>query len=146
MPQINRRRFATSSGSATLGLLGLSAARAEHASAATSVLVDPKRQIAELQVPIIRYPGGNFVSGYNWRDGIGPKGQRPKVHERAWNSIESNQFGTDEFMQWCQLVGTQPSFDEPNRVVPHIFEVDQPGDKLTLKLPPRSYTLLRCGS
>lgn len=65
-------------------------------------------EIKQMHVPIIRYPGGNFVSGYNWLDGVGPKDQRPTVLERAWNSIETNQFGTNEFIQWCELVGTEP--------------------------------------
>lgn len=65
-------------------------------------------EVKEMQVPIMRYPGGNFVSGYNWLDGVGPKDKRPTVLERAWNSLETNQFGTDEFIEWCQLVGTEP--------------------------------------
>ena len=65
-------------------------------------------EIRKLGVPIIRYPGGNFVSGYNWLDGIGPKADRPLVLDKAWNTINTNQFGTDEFMAWCRLVGTQP--------------------------------------
>jgi alpha-N-arabinofuranosidase len=69
---------------------------------------DVAGEVRELQVPITRYPGGNFVSGYNWLDGVGPKGQRPTVLERAWNSIETNQFGTNEFVDWCRLVGTEP--------------------------------------
>ena len=69
---------------------------------------DVAGQIKEMGVPIIRYPGGNFVSGYNWLDGVGPKKQRPTVLERAWNSLETNQFGTNEFMDWCKLVGTDP--------------------------------------
>ena len=64
--------------------------------------------IRELGVPIIRYPGGNFVSGYNWLDGIGPQQDRPKVLDKAWNSLNTNQFGTDEFMAWCKAAGTQP--------------------------------------
>ena len=56
----------------------------------------------------MRYPGGNFVSGYNWLDGVGPKKDRPTVLERAWNSLETNQFGTNEFIDWCKLVGTEP--------------------------------------
>lgn len=64
--------------------------------------------IRGLGVPIIRYPGGNFVSGYHWLDGIGPKAERPTVLDKAWNSLDSNQFGTDEFMAWCKVVGTQP--------------------------------------
>ena len=69
---------------------------------------DVAREVKELGVPIVRYPGGNFVSGYNWLDGVGPKAQRPTVLERAWNSIETNQFGTNEFIEWCRAVGTEP--------------------------------------
>ncbi len=69
---------------------------------------DVIREITELGVPVMRYPGGNFVSGYNWLDGVGPKKQRPAVLERAWNSLETNQFGTNEFIDWCKRVGTEP--------------------------------------
>jgi alpha-N-arabinofuranosidase len=69
---------------------------------------DVAREITELGVPIVRYPGGNFVSGYNWLDGVGLKAQRPTVLERAWNSLETNQFGTNDFIEWCRLVGTEP--------------------------------------
>ena len=69
---------------------------------------DVIREVKEAGVPIVRYPGGNFVSGYNWLDGVGPKPQRPTVLERAWNSIETNQFGTNEFIDWCRAVGTEP--------------------------------------
>ena len=65
-------------------------------------------QIRKLRVPIIRYPGGNFVSGYNWLDGVGAKADRPKVLDKAWNSLQSNQFGTNEYMSWCQAAGTEP--------------------------------------
>jgi alpha-L-arabinofuranosidase len=65
-------------------------------------------EIKGLDVPIMRYPGGNFVSGYNWLDGVGPKKERPTVLERAWNSLETNQFGTNEFIDWCKLVNTEP--------------------------------------
>ena len=65
-------------------------------------------EIKQLSVPVMRYPGGNFVSGYNWLDGVGPKKQRPTVLERAWNSLETNQFGTNEFIEWCKLVSTEP--------------------------------------
>ena len=64
--------------------------------------------IKEMAVPIIRYPGGNFVSGYHWLDGVGPKDKRPTVLDRAWNTLDSNQFGTNEFMEWCKLVNTEP--------------------------------------
>jgi alpha-N-arabinofuranosidase len=69
---------------------------------------DVMDQIRKLRVPIIRYPGGNFVSGYNWLDGVGPKPDRPKVLDKAWNSLQSNQFGTNEYMGWCKAAGTEP--------------------------------------
>lgn len=69
---------------------------------------DVAAEVKGLGVPIMRYPGGNFVSGYNWLDGVGPKDKRPTVLERAWNSLETNQFGTNEFIDWCRLVGTEP--------------------------------------
>ena len=64
--------------------------------------------IQELHVPIVRYPGGNFVSGYNWRDGVGPKALRPTRLDLAWHTTEPNLFGTDEFMKWCQISGIEP--------------------------------------
>jgi alpha-L-arabinofuranosidase len=69
---------------------------------------DVVNEVKNLGVPIIRYPGGNFVSGYNWLDGVGPRQDRPRVLDKAWNSIESNQFGTNEFMAWCKAVGAEP--------------------------------------
>jgi alpha-N-arabinofuranosidase len=69
---------------------------------------DVAREVKELGVPIVRYPGGNFVSGYNWLDGVGPKAGRPTVLDRAWNSLESNQFGTNDFIEWCGVVGAEP--------------------------------------
>lgn len=64
--------------------------------------------VKKLKVPLIRYPGGNFVSGYNWEDGIGPKDQRPKRLDLAWRSLETNQFGLHEFMKWCAKVDAKP--------------------------------------
>jgi alpha-L-arabinofuranosidase len=69
---------------------------------------DTLQEVKDLAVPIMRYPGGNFVSGYNWIDGVGPKKNRPTVLERAWNSLETNQFGTNDFMDWAKAVGTEP--------------------------------------
>ncbi len=57
--------------------------------------------VKKLNVPIIRYPGGNFVSGYRWEDGIGDKAKRPKRMELAWKSIETNEVGIDEFQNWA---------------------------------------------
>jgi alpha-N-arabinofuranosidase len=64
--------------------------------------------VKQLNVSILRWPGGNFASGYNWKDGIGPKDQRPVRPELAWNDLESNRFGTDEFLKYCEMVGTEP--------------------------------------
>lgn len=69
---------------------------------------DIVEEVRNMGVPIVRYPGGNFVSGYRWQDGVGPKQDRPKVLDKAWNTVNSNQFGTNEFLGWCKLVGTQP--------------------------------------
>jgi alpha-N-arabinofuranosidase len=71
---------------------------------------DVLKEIKGMGVPVIRYPGGNFVSGYNWLNGVGPKKDRPRVLDRAWNSLEPNQFGTNEFITWARQVGTEPLF------------------------------------
>jgi alpha-N-arabinofuranosidase len=69
---------------------------------------DVLKEIKGLGVPIIRYPGGNFVSGYNWLDGVGPRKDRPRVLDRAWNTTETNQFGINEYVTWCRAVGAEP--------------------------------------
>ncbi len=61
-----------------------------------------------LGMTVVRYPGGNFASGYHWRDGVGPREQRPAVHDRAWNAIEPNAFGTDEFVALCRQMQWDP--------------------------------------
>ncbi|MDR1704075.1 MAG: alpha-N-arabinofuranosidase, partial [Clostridiales bacterium] len=61
-----------------------------------------------LGISNVRYPGGNFLSGYNWRDGIGRKENRPVRLDLAWETIETNQFGTDEFVSWCRKAGAEP--------------------------------------
>ncbi|MDR1185883.1 MAG: alpha-N-arabinofuranosidase [Bifidobacteriaceae bacterium] len=63
--------------------------------------------IRDLGVTTVRYPGGNFVSGYRWKDGIGPKQARPRRLDLAWHSTEPNQFGVDEFMAWSRRTGTE---------------------------------------
>ncbi|CAO1633744.1 unnamed protein product [Jaminaea pallidilutea] len=62
----------------------------------------------ELEMPILRWPGGNFVSNYHWQDGIGPLEKRPKRIELAWGSTESNLFGTDEFIDYCRGLNVEP--------------------------------------
>lgn len=68
---------------------------------------DVIEEIKKLSVPIVRYPGGNFVSGYNWEDGVGPVELRPKKLELAWGVTEPNLFGTNEFAKWCKKADTQ---------------------------------------
>ena len=62
----------------------------------------------ELGPTIVRYPGGNFLSGYNWEDGVGPVAERPRRMDLAWFSTESNHFGTNEFIEWAKAAGTEP--------------------------------------
>jgi alpha-N-arabinofuranosidase len=69
---------------------------------------DVMKLVKELRVPVIRYPGGNFVSCYDWHDGIGPKENRPKRMDYAWASIETNEFGIDEFCRWAKKTGIEP--------------------------------------
>jgi alpha-N-arabinofuranosidase len=61
-----------------------------------------------LGIPILRWPGGNFVSGYHWQDGVGPRDERPRRSELAWYAEESNRFGTSEFIEYCRALGTEP--------------------------------------
>lgn len=69
---------------------------------------DVVREVKQLHIPLIRYPGGNFVSGYRWEDGVGPKANRPRRLDTAWKSIETNEIGVNEFALWCRQVGAQP--------------------------------------
>ncbi|PWU00752.1 MAG: alpha-N-arabinofuranosidase [Terriglobia bacterium] len=62
----------------------------------------------KLGVSILRWPGGNFSSNYHWKDGIGPRDKRPPRLEMAWGTVESNRFGTHEFLNYCELLGTEP--------------------------------------
>ena len=63
--------------------------------------------VRELGVSAIRYPGGNFVSGYRWEDGVGPRAERPRRLDLAWHSTETNEVGLDEFAVWLDLVGSE---------------------------------------
>lgn len=69
---------------------------------------DVAKLIEELGVPIIRYPGGNFVSGYRWEDGVGPVESRPKRLDLAWRTLETNEVGINEFATWCKRIGAEP--------------------------------------
>ncbi|MFP4384343.1 MAG: alpha-N-arabinofuranosidase [Spirochaetia bacterium] len=64
--------------------------------------------VKELDMPVTRYPGGNFVSGYEWEDGVGPAAERPARLDLAWKALEPNTVGTNEFTDWCRKAGTEP--------------------------------------
>lgn len=68
---------------------------------------DVIEMVKDLKVSLVRYPGGNFLSGYNWKDGIGPKDIRPVRLDRAWHTIEPNEIGIDEFFDWTKKSGTE---------------------------------------
>ena len=63
--------------------------------------------VNELNIPLVRYPGGNFVSGYNWEDGIGPIEKRPKRLDLAWRTTETNEVGLHEFMNWSKKINAE---------------------------------------
>ena len=72
------------------------------------IRLDTVRALKKLEVPVVRWPGGLFADNYHWRDGIGPRGQRPVRQNLGWNTTESNQFGTHEFVLFCKLIGAAP--------------------------------------
>ncbi|KAK7921191.1 hypothetical protein PG985_009213 [Apiospora marii] len=74
--------------------------------------------LQELEIPVVRYPGGNFVATYHWAEGVGPRDQRPKRPELAWLGVESNQFGTDEFMAWLDVLSANRT--DGTRVEPYL--------------------------
>lgn len=69
---------------------------------------DTMEAVRGLRVPVVRWPGGCFADVYHWENGIGERELRPQLPNRHWGGTESHQFGTDEFLQWCQQVGIQP--------------------------------------
>ena len=68
---------------------------------------DVLEMVRRIGVPVVRYPGGNFVSGFNWEDSVGPVEQRPKRLDLAWFTTESNAVGLHEFADWAEKAGTQ---------------------------------------
>ncbi len=68
---------------------------------------DTLELVRELNVPVVRYPGGNFVSGYKWEDGVGPRDQRPKRIDLAWSVVETNEVGLNEFADWAKKANTE---------------------------------------
>ena len=83
-------------------------ARSSHRRRGTGSARTSLRWCASLRRPSCVIPGGNFVSGYNWEDGIGPVAARPRRLDLAWLSTETNRFGTDEFLQWCARAAVEP--------------------------------------
>ena len=71
---------------------------------------DVMKLVTDLNMPTVRYPGGNFVSAFNWEDSIGPKEERPTRLDLAWKSKETNEFGLNEFILWCKKVNTEPMY------------------------------------
>jgi alpha-N-arabinofuranosidase len=69
---------------------------------------DVLEAVRPLRIPVLRWPGGNFVSGYHWLDGVGPIKERPRRSELAWYAEESNRFGTNEFIEYCRVIGAEP--------------------------------------
>ena len=86
------------------GVYDPKSAHADRAGYRTDVL----DALSRLKMTAMRYPGGNFASGYHWMDGIGPRDRRPTMRELAWQSLESNQFGTDEYIALCRRMGWTP--------------------------------------
>ena len=68
---------------------------------------DTLELVRELNVPVVRYPGGNFVSGYKWEDGVGPRADRPKRIDLAWSVVETNEVGLNEFSDWAKKANTE---------------------------------------
>ncbi|WP_206425137.1 hypothetical protein [Halosimplex salinum] len=77
----------------------------DHVHTADPEIVDLLR---EMDLSVLRWPGGNFASGYHWRDGVGPVEERPTKPNPAWDAVESNLFGTDEFLALCEAVDCEP--------------------------------------
>ncbi|GAA0805952.1 alpha-L-arabinofuranosidase AbfA [Faecalicatena orotica] len=71
---------------------------------------DVIEKVKKMGVTAVRYPGGNFVSAYHWEDGVGPKEDRPRKLELAWKAVETNEFGTDEFIRWARKANIEPIF------------------------------------
>ncbi len=90
------------------GLLHVGTVSLMPANNVQGMRADTLELLKQLDAPVYRWPGGNFVSGYNWRDGIGDADRRPPRKNPAWRGIEHNDFGLDEFMAFCGLVGTEP--------------------------------------
>lgn len=101
----NARLTIAFSGKGTVILVATSLMPADHVE---GFRPDVLALLKELNAPVYRWPGGNFVSGYDWKDGIGDPDKRPTRYERAWNGLEYNDVGLHEFMKLCELLDTEP--------------------------------------
>ena len=90
------------------GLFRIGTAALFPADNVSGVRADTLALLKKLNSPVYRWPGGNFVSGYDWRDGIGDPDRRPPRKNPAWKGVEHNDFGIDEFLDFCQLLNTVP--------------------------------------
>ena len=92
--------------------------------------------LQELDASIYRWPGGNFVSGYEWRDGVGDRDRRPPRVNPAWQGVEHNDFGTDEFIDFCRTVGAEPvvtanmGFGDPHSAAQWVEYCNAGGDTI----------------
>lgn len=101
---------------------------------------DVLKAARDLHVTLLRWPGGNFSSNYDWRDGIGPRESRPTRLDMAWGTTDDNRFGTHEFLEYCEMLATEPylcanlgtgSWDEAQQWVEYC---NYPGETTTTKL------------
>ncbi|MGP8079365.1 MAG: alpha-N-arabinofuranosidase, partial [Dehalococcoidales bacterium] len=69
---------------------------------------DVRNALEQMNFSNIRFPGGNFASGYRWRDGVGPRRERPGRHDLAWRCTVANQYGTNEFVNLCRALHVEP--------------------------------------
>jgi len=69
---------------------------------------DVMEAVRKIKCPVLRWPGGNFASAYHWEDGVGPAEKRPQLVNYVWGGLESNRFGTDEFIEYCRAIGAEP--------------------------------------
>jgi alpha-N-arabinofuranosidase len=99
-------RLAVTAGSA--GQLVIARVLLRPADHVTGADPDVVRLLKQSRLPLLRWPGGNFVSAYHWEEGVGPTEARPTRPNYAWGGVEPNLFGTDEFMAFCRAVGCEP--------------------------------------
>ena len=100
---VTLRVFADNEGSFTVGAISLMPDDNIY-----GMRADTLRELKKLDSPVYRWPGGNFVSGYDWKDGIGDPDRRPPRKNPAWTGVESNDMGIDEFLAFCRYLGTEP--------------------------------------